>query len=102
MRIISPKALKQFAIRQPAAGKPLAAWTIATSRALWRNMMDVRELFPHADAVLTNSGRTVVIFNVGGNKFRLITAIHFNTGRVYILRVFTHGEYDRIDWKEQL
>jgi hypothetical protein len=49
-----------------------------------------------------SSGRTVVIFNIGGNKYRLITAIHYNTRKVFVLRFLTHAEYDLQSWKEGL
>lgn len=77
-------------------------WYDAACAAAWRNSSEVRNVFPHADAVRVGSGRTVTIFNIGGNKYRLITSIHYNRQKVYILRVFTHRQYDREDWKEQL
>jgi mRNA interferase HigB len=43
-----------------------------------------------------------VIFNIGGNKYRLITAIHYNTRKVFVLRFLTHAEYDSRGWKEDL
>ena len=65
-------------------------------------MIEVRRDFPHADSVIVKSRRTTVVFNIGGNKYRLVAAIHYNTGRVYILRIFTHVQYDRDPWKELL
>jgi mRNA interferase HigB len=47
------------------------------------------------------SGNTVTVFNIGGNKWRLIAAIHYNTKIVYILSVMTHEEYDVDKWKEK-
>lgn len=44
----------------------------------------------------------MAIFDIGGNKFRLIAAIHYNTGKVFVLRVLTHKEYDAERWKDQL
>lgn len=41
-----------------------------------------------------------VVFNIGGNKYRLITAVHFNRGKVYVRAVLTHAEYDSGKWKE--
>ena len=54
----------------------------------------LRAVFPSADKL---DRRT--FFNLGGNKYRLITSIHFNRGKVYIRHVLTHAEYDRGDWK---
>lgn len=63
---------------------------------------DVRRTYPSADKVKVASGNTVTVFNIGGNKIRLVTAIHYNTQTVYILRVLTHQEYDKEGWKRQL
>ena len=102
MRIYSPKALKQFAAKHPSAAKPLEAWRRTIERAMWGNLHEVRQDYPHADAVTVASGRTATVFNIGGNKFRLVAAIHYNLQRVFVLRIFTHADYDREPWKEQL
>lgn len=54
------------------------------------------------DAVKVKSGTTVYVFNVGGNKYRAVVAIHFNRRICFILRIMTHTEYDRAQWKEEL
>jgi mRNA interferase HigB len=59
-------------------------------------------VFPHADAVKVASGRDVIVFNIKGGRYRLIVAIHFNRGMVFILRFLTHAEYDTDQWKGQL
>jgi mRNA interferase HigB len=48
------------------------------------------------------SHRPVVVFNIGGNAYRLVAAIHYNKQVVYVLRIMTHAEYDRGEWKKQL
>ncbi len=58
--------------------------------------------FPHADAVRVGSGNSVTVFKVAGNKYRLVTAIHYNRQIVYTLRLMAHAEYSREKWKEQL
>ena len=63
-------------------------------QATWRNFADVRTVFPSADQV----GKFTV-FDIGGNKFRLIAVIHFNRGKVFVRHVLTHQEYDRGQWK---
>jgi mRNA interferase HigB len=52
--------------------------------------------------VTVESRRPVVVFNVAHNRYRLIAAVHYNTGIVYTLMVLTHKEYERSAWKEQL
>jgi len=70
--------------------------------AKWGSITDVRRIYPHADAVKVNSGNDVFIFNACGNRYRLVTAIHFNRQKLYILRFMTHTEYGKRHWKDQL
>ena len=94
MHVISRKKLKQFAKRYPLAESTLDAWFKTIRQATWRNFADVRAVFPSADQV----GKFTV-FDIGGNKFRLIAVIHFNRGKVFVRQVLTHQEYDRGQWK---
>ena len=70
--------------------------------AHWRALPDLRRSFRSADEVRVASGRTVVIFNIGGNAYRLITAIHYNRQIVYVLRFMTHADYSKDRWKDDL
>ena len=63
-------------------------------RANWRNFAEVKHLFPATDKVGDK-----FVFDVGSNKLRLIAAIHFNTGKVFVRAVLTHKQYDQGDWK---
>jgi len=102
MNIISRKRIRDFAARHPDAGTGLELWYRVTRAARWVNIRDVRLVFPAADAVAVKSGNTVTVFNIGGNKYRLVAAIHYNAGRVYVLRILTHTEYDKGAWKSTL
>ena len=62
----------------------------------------VRRDFPTADGVPVKSGRVATVFNIRGNRYRLITAVHYNRGLVYVMRFYTHAEYDRGRWKDTL
>jgi mRNA interferase HigB len=95
MRIISRKALNAFAGKHPAARAALADWYAKMKAVSFQSLVEVRAVFPTADPV----GK-LTVFNVGGNKVRLVTAIHYNRGRVYIRAVLTHAEYDEDTWKE--
>jgi mRNA interferase HigB len=64
-------------------------------KARWENLEDVRRTYPAADLTKVRSGGAVTIFNIGGNKYRLAVAVHYNTGRIYVLRIMTHEEYSR-------
>lgn len=102
MRIIKKATLVSFWEKHPDSQVALERWHQLVDEARWQNLNDAKSTFPHADQVTVRSGRHVVIFNIAGNRYRLITAIHFNTQMVYILRVLTHQEYDRSRWKEEL
>jgi mRNA interferase HigB len=102
MRIITRKRLREFAQRYPGAAEPLQKWHDLVREAEWQSLQDVRRVYPHADAVTVASGNTVTVFNIGGNKYRLIAAIHYNTQRVYVLRLLTHADYSKDFWKDDL
>jgi mRNA interferase HigB len=95
MHVISVKKLREFWTTRPESEIPLKSWFRTAQRANWKSFAEVRQTYPHADQV----GRCTV-FNIGGNKFRLIVVIHFNRGRVYVRHVLTHQDYARGKWKE--
>ena len=94
MHVISRKKLKQAALRHPELEPALDVWFRIAKRALWQNLSDVRETFATADGV-----EKWTIFNIKGNKYRLITEINYRFHRVYIRHVLTHAEYIREKWK---
>ena len=94
MRIISRKALREFRERYPDSQMALTRWYKTMERSQFNNFMELRAAFPSADIV-----GNLVIFNISGNKYHLVTSIHFNRGKVYIRHVMTHSEYDRGEWK---
>ncbi|HUT93645.1 MAG TPA: type II toxin-antitoxin system HigB family toxin [Thermoguttaceae bacterium] len=94
MHVISEKKLREFWQQWPDAETPLRAWCRVAEHATWETFADVRETYPRADQV----GRCTV-FNIGGNKFRLVVMIFYEYGRVYIRHVLTHEEYDKGTWK---
>lgn len=102
MRIITRKRLREFAHRHPDAADPLQKWHDVVHEAEWENLQDVRRVFAHADAVTVASGNSVTVFNIRGNKYRLVAALHYNTQRVYVLRLLTHAEYSKDFWKDEL
>ena len=102
MRIIKESYLKRKAIEYPKAAKYLVAWIVVVRAAEWRNIPDIRRAYPSADLVTVSSGARAFVFNVCGNNYRLIVAIHFNRQIVFTLRFFTHAEYSKDEWKAQL
>ena len=93
MRIISKKKLRAFWTEHPRAKAALEAWYQVARHAEWESFADVRETFNTADQV----GRFTV-FDIGGNKYRLIAVIHFDRGTLYVRHVLTHAEYDKGKW----
>ena len=102
MRIIKGSFLKAAAKEHPRAEEKLNEWIARVSAAAWRNPVEMKRDFPHVDPVIVKSGHTVYVFNTRGNEFRLIAAIHFNRQVVFTLRFFTHAEYDRQNWRNEL
>jgi mRNA interferase HigB len=96
MHIITRKRLNEFAERHPTSKSGLAHWHQLLKKNHFQNFAALRSAFPHADQV---AGLTV--FNIGGNKVRLISAIHYNRRKVYIRAVLTHAEYDAGKWKDK-
>jgi mRNA interferase HigB len=103
MRVIALKALKAFWDDHPDAETALRGWYKTVRKAAWVDFASVRETFGSADL----AGKCVV-FNIGGNKYRLIAAVHYQKrdrngmvveGRVYVRDVLTHRDYDKGAWK---
>jgi mRNA interferase HigB len=94
VHVISRKKHREFWEVHPDAKDSLDAWYRTTKRAKWRSLAETRETFPHADPY-----GSCTIFNIGGNKYRLITKIYYEDQTVLLRFVLTHPEYDREKWK---
>jgi mRNA interferase HigB len=95
MHVISRQPLRAFSKLHPPAKSPLDAWFSEVGRAGWKSFADVKATYRSADVVAGNR----VIFNIGGNKYRLVVKIAWQCQTVFVLFVGTHAEYDRIDVK---
>jgi mRNA interferase HigB len=95
MHVISFKRLREFASTRKDAGAALKAWYTVAKNASWQSLAEVRKVYPTADLV----GRYTV-FNIKGNKYRLITRVVYRTQTLFIIHVLTHQEYDLGKWKE--
>lgn len=94
MQIIAKSTLRVFWERHPRAETPLRAWHAVVARAVWRTPADIRAMFGgNVDFV----GDNRVIFDIGGNKYRLIVHVAYAYGRVLVKFVGTHADYDEID-----
>jgi mRNA interferase HigB len=95
VHVITRKRLNEFTEKYPETKSALAHWYGAMKKGSFSNIAEIRTVFPTADRV----GK-LTVFNIGGNRVRLIAAIHYNRKRVYIRAVLTHTEYDEGRWKE--
>jgi mRNA interferase HigB len=102
MWIVTKRRLREYWTRHSDARNWLENWYKVACGAGWKNLEDVRRTFSHADVVKVGSGKSATVFNVCGNKHRMITAIHYNTSRVFVLELMPHAEYSRERWKERL
>ena len=84
-----------FWIRHPDSREALARWHKIVEKSVYQSFAELRLTFPAADQV-----GQYTVFNIGGNKYRLIASIHYDRGRVYIRHVLTHEEYNRGLWKK--
>lgn len=90
MHVISKKALAAFWLSHPTAKTPLEAWFRLISTSSFDTFLEIKRTFNTADYVSPH-----IIFDIGGNNFRVISVIHFNRQKVYVREVLTHIEYDR-------
>ena len=93
MRIISRKALREFWEVHPDAQQALQAWYADVKKADWRSPVEIKNIYRNASVVAHNR----VVFNIKGNKYRLVVAIRYEYQLVYIRFVGTHQAYDKID-----
>ena len=93
-QLISNKALREFAALHPDAAQPLQDFRRKVEKGSFGNFAELRAVFPAVDKV----GERYV-FNIGGNKVRLVAGVDFAHYRVFIKAVLTHGEYDKERWK---
>ncbi len=95
MRIVAVGTLREFWSRpgRRDAEQPLRAWVHIVKAADWSKPTDLKQIFRSADVL----GSERAVFDIGGNKYRLVAAIHYRGKRVYVRFIGTHKDYDRID-----
>ena len=90
MRLISNKALRDFAAFHPESPAPLQVWRRLVEHNAFGNFADLKRAFNSVDKVAD-----YYVFNIAGNRYRVIAAIHFNTQSLYVRAVLTHRDYDK-------
>jgi mRNA interferase HigB len=94
VRVIGKAAITEFAGNHKDALEPLMHRYLVAKRAQWQSLVEVREDFRHADAT-----GLFTVFNIGGNKYRLVTVIKYRWQVIYVRHVLTHSEYSKEKWK---
>jgi len=94
VHVISKKKILEFIKTHPKSKTSLESWFKIVNSTDFKSIDEIRKVFPFADKV----GKFTV-FNISGNNYRLIAAIHYNRGKLYIRNILTHPEYDKGKWK---
>jgi mRNA interferase HigB len=93
MRIIALSTLRLFWKKHPDAEMPLRNWYAEASRANWRTPADIKAAYRNASFTANNR----VVFNIKGNDYRLVVAVHYDRGQMYVRFVGAHRQYDTIN-----
>lgn len=94
MHVISRKRLREFYLHHGDVAEVLDDWFLTVSKSSWHSLIELQNTYPQAEAV-----SNFTVFNIKGNKYRLITSINYNKQIVYVKYVLTHAEYDKNRWK---
>lgn len=94
-RIITERKIREFYQNIPAAENAMHEWIKITRASDWSNFADLRRTFNYADVY-----KNCVIFDVGGNKYRIIGKVAYRKHLIFIRFVMTHSEYDENEWRE--
>ena len=95
MNVISLKKIKEFVKKYAGSKAPLLSWYHEVSSAVWKNPQDIKNRYPSASFLEGN----IVIFNIKGNRYRLVTKISYMYKTVLIKWIGTHARYDKKDFK---
>ena len=94
VNVVSHKAIRSFCLDHADATNPLDRWYRVVRKAKWINFAEVKVTFNAADLVTP-----FTVFDIGGNKYRLIAGININRGFIFIRHILTHKQYDKGAWK---
>ena len=93
MRIIAKKILREFWEIHPDCEQQLKSWFKETNKVVWKNSNDIKSEYPSASILINNR----IVFNIKGNKYRLIVKINFEYEMVWVRFIGTHAQYDKIN-----
>jgi mRNA interferase HigB len=101
MQLLNDELLAKFSRRNGGTRQWLTKWARAVSESDWQSLSDLHKAYPSADGVPLKSGNVVTVFNVKGNRYRLLTYVSFELQAVQVIEIFSHAEYDKQLWKER-
>jgi len=93
MRVIAKKTLREFWLKHKEAEQQVKSWHREVERANWRGPFDIRKEYVNASFLSGNW----VVFNIKGNKYRIVVKVNYDFGMVWVRFIGTHAEYDKID-----
>jgi mRNA interferase HigB len=96
MNVISFRRIREFNLLHRDAGNALKAWYTVVKRSGWQNLAELKQTYPSADLV-----DRYTVFNIKGNKYRLVSRIVYRSQTVFIVAILTHKEYDLGKWKNE-
>jgi mRNA interferase HigB len=95
VRVFSRSVLRDFCENHADSCEALYSWYRVASKAQWQNLMEVQQNYPTAEAV-----SNFTVFNIKGNKYRLIVDLVYSKQRIFVKYILTHAEYDKDRWKD--
>lgn len=94
MHVISYRNIREFSQKHADSLEALDNWYTIASKSKWLNLVDIQQIFPKTEAV-----GNFTVFNIKGNKYRIIVSIDYEKQLIYLKYVLTHAEYDKDKWK---
>ena len=99
MHIISRRKLLEADRKHSGLGVPLDAWYRTAKSAGWKGLEELRRTYSRADGIPVGE-RVYTVFNISGNRYRLVTEIFYEDQTILVRHVLTYAEYDKGDWKK--
>jgi mRNA interferase HigB len=93
MVVISKTILNKFIEKYPKSADPVFRWWVLCKENNWKEFSEMKKSFPSADAI----GNGLYVFNIGGNKFRIVARIFFSVRTIFVRFIGTHAQYDKVE-----
>lgn len=101
MKVIKPSRIREFYEKYPDSKSSFTGWLMTAKEANWGGLNDMRKTIASADIVPTPKG-PIAVFNIRGNKYRLLCAIHFNRKIIFVRDFLPHAEYSKGTWRQTI